>query len=449
MPAITCDACGGNSLTMTDDGQFSVCDFCGTKHTLERIRAKVQEIKGVVEVTKGEAEKERLFKNAETFLSLNEQDKACNIYHQITEDYPDDYRGWFLLAGIVRDELYDLLSTFPCQKREITLKDAESTIYEGRKVASSIISRLQRINYYNAKLTVLNKDASSTITKYEHEFIEKYNNMNMPFINALSVAIIRGYEEILACSSVVQEWADSLVRSYVIKYESNEIVELFWIVKEVNEIDRIYPAAREFLKRARKCAQAIDSLPKERQTNLMRALGTKRPPYADECIMWTGFNIVFRCGSGYDEYTCVCRIQNVKVKDEKDAHLVLTTYLTEIEKKLKEANSIMPMNQEAVIREILANYTDSKLRVSRYHWEESFNYRISKITVDSFEYIVTYQDGSVLKTEKNTAWLKSNADFNEIIVVLRKHSNKCLFCGGSFRGLLSKTCKTCGKAKNY
>lgn len=95
MRALTCDACGGNSLTMTDDGQFSVCDFCGTKHTLERIRVKVQEIKGVVEITKGNVEKERLLKNAETFFSLNERDKAYNIYCQITEDYPDEYRGWF------------------------------------------------------------------------------------------------------------------------------------------------------------------------------------------------------------------------------------------------------------------------------------------------------------------------------------------------------------------
>jgi hypothetical protein len=73
---------------------FSVCDFCGTKHSIERIRAKIQEIKGVVEITKGEAEKTRLLKNAETWLNLNDPKKAEEIYTQLTNDYPDDYRGW-------------------------------------------------------------------------------------------------------------------------------------------------------------------------------------------------------------------------------------------------------------------------------------------------------------------------------------------------------------------
>ena len=99
MAALTCDACGGTSLTMTDDGQFSVCDFCGTKHTMERIRVKVQEIKGVVEITKGEAEKNRLLKNAETWLDLNEPEKAKEIFTLLTNDYPDDYRGWLGLLN--------------------------------------------------------------------------------------------------------------------------------------------------------------------------------------------------------------------------------------------------------------------------------------------------------------------------------------------------------------
>ena len=111
MSALVCDICGGN-LAMDASGEFAVCESCGMKHTKERVRTKVQEIQGVVEVTKGEVEKERLLKNAETFISLNERNKANSIYHQITEDYPDDYRGWFCLAGMVRDELYDTLSTF-------------------------------------------------------------------------------------------------------------------------------------------------------------------------------------------------------------------------------------------------------------------------------------------------------------------------------------------------
>lgn len=447
MAALTCDICGGN-LEMNESGEFAMCESCGMKHTKERVKVKVQEIRGVVEVTKGEAEKERLLKNAETFISLNEHSKANSIYRQITEDYPDDYRGWFCLAGMVRDELYSQLSTFT-QTKDITLKDAESSIYEGGKIASSIIGRLKTIKYYNSKLLVLNKEAADTVTKYEHEFIEKYNSRGLPFMNALSVAIIKSYKGTLECSSVIQEWANTLVRDYILKYDSSEITELFWITDDPEQNDDIYPVAKEFLLRAYKCAMMIDSLPKESQINLMHALGSERPTYADKCIMWTGTNIIFRCGTGYDGYTTVCRTQNVSIKNENDAHRIITSHLTEIEKKLKEANSLMPMNQEAMIKEILTRFTNSKIRESRYKWETNFSYRISRIGVEHFEYTVYYQDGDRSKTENQSAIFSSGFTFDELLMVMRRHSNKCLYCGGSFKGLISRTCKMCGKAKNY
>ena len=89
MVALKCDACGG-SLTMTNSGEIAVCDFCGMKYTMERIKAKVQEIKGVVEITKGEAEKERLLSNAETFIRINNVNKAEEIYKHLMEEYPND-----------------------------------------------------------------------------------------------------------------------------------------------------------------------------------------------------------------------------------------------------------------------------------------------------------------------------------------------------------------------
>lgn len=447
MSALVCDICGGN-LAMDASGEFAVCESCGMKHTKERVRTKVQEIQGVVEVTKGEVEKERLLKNAETFISLNERNKANSIYHQITEDYPDDYRGWFCLAGMVRDELYDILSTFT-QTIDITLKDAESSIYEGGKIATTIIGKLKTINYYNSKVSVLNKEAANTVTMYERSFIEKYNGKGLPFLNALSVAIIRSYKGILECSSVIQEWANDLVNNYITKYESDELTELFWIVDDPERSDNIYPAAKEFLLKAYRCAMIIDSLPKESQINLMHALGSERPTYADKCIMWTGTNIVFRSGTGYDGYTTVCRTQNISIKNESDAHRIITSNLTGIEKKLREASSLISMVGESAIREILSRFTDRELRISKYRWETNFSYRISKIGVEFFEYTVNYQDGDRIKTEKPTVHYKHGFNFDDILMVLRKHANKCLYCGGNFKGLFSKTCKDCGRDKNY
>ena len=168
---------------------------------------------------------------------------------------------------------------------------------------------------------------------------------------------------------MIQEWAYTLVRNYILTYDSGEITELFLITDDPEQNDDIYPAAKEFLLRAYKCVMMLDSLPKESQINLMHALGSERPSYADKCIMWTGTNIVFRCGTGYDGYTTVCRTRNVSTKNEGDAHRIITSHLAEIERKLKEANSLMPMNQEAIIKEILASFTNSEIRESGYRWE--------------------------------------------------------------------------------
>ena len=100
MHALKCDFCGA-SLVMDKSREFATCEFCGTKYLKETIREKIQEIRGqvsvvgAVETVTGDAEKERLVKNAETYMSIKEFDKAVQTYIQITKQFPDDYRGWW------------------------------------------------------------------------------------------------------------------------------------------------------------------------------------------------------------------------------------------------------------------------------------------------------------------------------------------------------------------
>ena len=47
--ALRCDVCDG-PLTMQSGGQMAVCEYCGTRYALERLREKVQEIRGKVTV---------------------------------------------------------------------------------------------------------------------------------------------------------------------------------------------------------------------------------------------------------------------------------------------------------------------------------------------------------------------------------------------------------------
>lgn len=100
MKPLRCDFCGGH-LIMDKSREFAICEFCGTKYMKETIQDKIQEIRGQVSITgavetvTGNAEKERLLKNAETYIGIKEFDKAIQTYQQVIKQFPEDYRGWW------------------------------------------------------------------------------------------------------------------------------------------------------------------------------------------------------------------------------------------------------------------------------------------------------------------------------------------------------------------
>lgn len=98
MKALICDLCNG-PLTIEAGGEFAVCEYCGVKYSMERLREKVQAVTGTVEVVTGSAELERLCENAETLLRLGEYKRATDAYADLTKQFPGDWRSWW---GIVR-----------------------------------------------------------------------------------------------------------------------------------------------------------------------------------------------------------------------------------------------------------------------------------------------------------------------------------------------------------
>ena len=49
MAMLVCDVCGGN-LQMDAGGKTATCQFCGMQYSVERMREKIQEIRGTVKV---------------------------------------------------------------------------------------------------------------------------------------------------------------------------------------------------------------------------------------------------------------------------------------------------------------------------------------------------------------------------------------------------------------
>ena len=94
MQKLQCELCGSVDIVRTDDGFFR-CEHCGCKYTLEQAKALL----GTVETTIGTAERERLLKNAQTQYEIGEYNKAKATFSQVTNQFPDDYRGWL---GLMR-----------------------------------------------------------------------------------------------------------------------------------------------------------------------------------------------------------------------------------------------------------------------------------------------------------------------------------------------------------
>lgn len=96
MKALKCEVCASNELVK--DGDYFVCSYCGTKYTLED--AKKMLVSGEVEIIKGDAEKERLLKNAMSFIKISEFERARSTYAEVVEEFPEDYRGWWGLFSL-------------------------------------------------------------------------------------------------------------------------------------------------------------------------------------------------------------------------------------------------------------------------------------------------------------------------------------------------------------
>ena len=130
MAALVCDICGGKLVVQS--GGVAKCDSCGMEYTKERIQEKVQEIKGTVkidgpvETVKGDAEKERLLNMADDCFKKGNLDEARKIYKRVTEEYPNDWRGW---CGTIR--------ATPNEQQGFYVASSENEI-NGEKIVCSI-----------------------------------------------------------------------------------------------------------------------------------------------------------------------------------------------------------------------------------------------------------------------------------------------------------------------
>ena len=109
MPLVNakCTNCGA-PLQVDNTHEAAVCQYCGSAFIVEKAIQNFNisftnniTAQNVIIAGKGEMEKERLLQNAKTQLGFNDTASARSTYQQVTNDYPDDYRGWYGMACIL------------------------------------------------------------------------------------------------------------------------------------------------------------------------------------------------------------------------------------------------------------------------------------------------------------------------------------------------------------
>ena len=93
MAALVCDVCGGKLIMGT--GGTAVCDSCGIEYSTDRMKEKIQEIKGVVRVDNSHMV-ENYLKMAKSAIDAGNNPEAESYCNKIIEIEPTNYKAWLM-----------------------------------------------------------------------------------------------------------------------------------------------------------------------------------------------------------------------------------------------------------------------------------------------------------------------------------------------------------------
>ena len=132
MSALVCDLCGGKLIM--GSGGIAVCDSCGVEHSPERMKEKIQEIKGTVRIDNTHMIDSWMNMGLSAAKSGNNKE-AYDYFTKVIEVQPDNWRAIFergkaaawqsTLLNLRLPELYQSISTALEIVNRLSLSDEE------------------------------------------------------------------------------------------------------------------------------------------------------------------------------------------------------------------------------------------------------------------------------------------------------------------------------------
>lgn len=477
MTALKCDACGAG-LSMDKSGDFAICEYCGMKHTNERISVKIQEIKGVVEITKGDAEKKRLLKNAETFIELGKISSAREIYEQLTNDYPDEWMGWAGRAFMAMLRFPELLSSneiVEILKSKLPLPYSEP--YRGVSVC------------FEDYCSTAQKLAADKLQQYIEPKWEQHNTRHTTFISNLECDLANGnvcFNKISCCFgdgayvpekikpilSQLKENADRVnkaIGNSKNKYENfdslGEIKDFHFDydgTKEIEQIALLSMREAVLLGDFRQgqygsIAKSVTISFNQKYTIEQLIEELMKPTPKEQKILWINAGLCENCGSiiGENHLCQKCNHLNDNRKVMLAQKLLQlcrrfpdqVNLLEEIYTKFDYSGSPKPKDPDPhpAFHPRYQTYKDAKKHNLRH------SARIKEIEMHDTCIIVLYSIHVEQKEVKKERLQIQKKELLEFINYLEKRTikNVCQVCGGSFKGVFTKVCSDCGAKKDF
>lgn len=176
-----CTNCGAD-LEVDASKEAAICPYCQTAYIVEKAINNYNQTNTVyankVDISaKGDAEKERLLKNAETYKKLGNISEAKRILESVTKDYPDDYRGWYGLATIEVNEYYNYIDSELLKYRNRSDSDDRYALKNDVETCIVVdthnLARMIEIDCKNALAVAADDTARNEIQSSLHNFRKK------------------------------------------------------------------------------------------------------------------------------------------------------------------------------------------------------------------------------------------------------------------------------------
>lgn len=189
-----CPNCGAD-IQVNPNDKTAVCSFCRSNII---IKEAINLHNGAVETVTGEAEKERVLKMADDCLKNGFLSEAREKYVEVSQKYPNDYRGWFgiIQCNPVSDHNLDRMENE--FKRAIAfapedVKD-EITSYRSKRYEhielinkrGELSEQINEVSLNNDKTAKSKAETENKITKIKQQ-IEDYKSQ----INNIEVELTR------------------------------------------------------------------------------------------------------------------------------------------------------------------------------------------------------------------------------------------------------------------